>query len=120
MLSTSKSFIGTNCPDLILVTVLAGIGGSADDTTMACPEIAETTAETLAGAVLRNMGLTWAAMLAAVGTVGNEPLMANVGMLAKDMAGGSTPRAVKKDRGAESDACGKDLSGRPPGPACCL
>ena len=120
MLSASKSFIGTNCPDLILVTILAGIAGSADDTTMACPEMAETTAETLAGAVLRIMGLSRAAMLAAVGIVGNEPLMANVGTLAKDMAGGSTPRAVKKDRGAESDACGKGLSGRPPGPACCL
>ena len=32
--------MGTYCPDFILLTTLALIGGSADDRTIACPEVA--------------------------------------------------------------------------------
>ena len=39
MLSASSSFIATNCPDWILATSLAAIGGSVDDSTMGWLEV---------------------------------------------------------------------------------
>ena len=88
-MSSSSSFIATNCPDTILDTNLAVIGGRADDNTIATPgwirlplRLAVDTLVTSAGSVANDctapaacLAMTWlmVAMLAMADPGGRVP-----------------------------------------------
>ena len=96
MLSVNNSFIGTYCPDLILATTLAGIGGRAEESTRAWPGPAGLRAETL------EIGLDATVVLAVPASASSDvacvsgivPVTENVGKAAMDDAGGNIPRVA--------------------------
>lgn len=84
-------------PDFILLTTLEEIGGNADDSIMACPEVVlQVGAAVVTGPneMPRAAGLKSVARLAHGSNEGHEPLPSKVGMPANAAAGGRTPRAA--------------------------
>ena len=121
MLSASSPFIATNCPDAILVTSLAVIGGKADDSTMAVPvliTVAVRPAAEVVVAVTRAGRVANDCMAAMAGLAVGLGLLKTACRTGQRL--GAMPLRVLWQKGSESDKYVRLISASQLcGPRCC-